>query len=1220
MKKYGHIISKLRKKQGLTQEQLGKKLNVSYQAISKWENNLSEPDLETIEKLTEVFGISMFDFFNMAKNPENINNNSTIKEENNIKESKNFIKTKPWYLVAGLGVLIVILSLCAFLIPVKYSSSKIYEMVDPSVFCITAEGPSTKQAGSGFFINDTGLAVTNYHVIQNCTSGKIQLNNGKTYDVKSIVGCDENKDIAITQIDIKKSKGVKLGNSNKIEVGEIVYAIGYPESFQLGSVDSTFTQGIISKTSYNYEGNTYIQTTVDMTRGNSGGVLVNQQGQVIGITTLMITNGLVDYMNMAIPINKINDVKKNINVSLSKYYDETHKTFCFYSDGVIIGRQNFMSGKKITPIADPIKDGYTFDGWYTSLDYETKFNFDNPITNQIQCFAKWVANSYIVTYSAIDAVGEMEQQNFVYDQAQNLLANVFTKEYLEFDYWICKNNNLRYYDQQEVSNLSVNNGEVVELVAVFKDLEYEIKFDASSGQGVMSNYITSCNKNDSLPKIGFTKVGYIFDGWEYGDKKFDDQDDIFNLTSTLKEILFVATWRPIDYIICFKSSNFSINFDATYDQDFELIDLSIDYKHFIPSTEKLKAWKIDGKEYQVGYVVRNLTIFEGTKVNVEAVWEDIEYIIEFISEETNSVDRKTVKYSEICNFTTSLTYDGYYISKFMNLSTGYSYNHKATFSKLSSTDGDIIKFKIEWLEIEYTIKYLVNDVEYGLYNLKYFSSHEIIDCTMETPGYNFGGWQNKENIYNPKESVSELATSNGEIIEFKAKLIPIKYTVKFNPNGGSHGSQKIVEYGTWLKIEMYNNPTKGNTSFIGWGYKDHYLPTNTASILCKHTTIENDVIEYQAIWENDFSGGDGSEENPYLISKPSDLQSLSMSLTSIFDSSPFIYYKLTNDIDMAGAGIYYKYRGRFSGVLDGNGYNVKNIALNGPLFYEISSSSIIKNLTLENLTCKRIDTGFSSGYVSFAVVTYDNYGTLENVHINNLNFSYEWDKGISVAGLCENSSGMIKNCSVKNVCGFAMTYPRSFLRMAGLANQNTGTISNSYASDMTLSFSDVGYDGEYSYDIYPGLLISGFVSVNTGTIEYCYSDVDIVVNIGNRMSEANNYLAGFVGDTRTGSVLNCFSLGDVTVNCLATYYKAIIYCSKFAYFEEDDEQKKNLFVSADIEYNISSSKTPYENKSYIEVESDKFKDEVWLKENIFDGDNSMWVFKQNCLPTLISEE
>ena len=146
MKKYGHIISKLRKKQGLTQEQLGKELNVSYQAVSKWENNLSEPDLETIEKLTEVFGISISDFFELANNPENIDNNVITKENNNIKKNDNinedknikkresFIQTKPWYLVAGLGILIVILSLCAFLIPVKFSGKQLFDKYKSSIF------------------------------------------------------------------------------------------------------------------------------------------------------------------------------------------------------------------------------------------------------------------------------------------------------------------------------------------------------------------------------------------------------------------------------------------------------------------------------------------------------------------------------------------------------------------------------------------------------------------------------------------------------------------------------------------------------------------------------------------------------------------------------------------------------------------------------------------------------------------------------------------------------------------------------------------------------------------------------------------------------------------------------------------------------------------------------------------------------------------------------
>ena len=175
----------------MTQQQLGEKLNVSYQAVSKWENDISEPDLSTIEKMVEIFDISMSDFFEMAKDPEHSDGKTLpeVVESKKVSDTKkSLIQSKPWYLAIGLGVLIVIFALCAFLIPVKYSSSEIYSMVDPSVFCITAEGSFGQSAGSGFFINNKGLAVTNYHVIKNCTSGKVQLSNGETYDILKIVG------------------------------------------------------------------------------------------------------------------------------------------------------------------------------------------------------------------------------------------------------------------------------------------------------------------------------------------------------------------------------------------------------------------------------------------------------------------------------------------------------------------------------------------------------------------------------------------------------------------------------------------------------------------------------------------------------------------------------------------------------------------------------------------------------------------------------------------------------------------------------------------------------------------------------------------------------------------------------------------------------------------------------------------------------------------------
>jgi len=453
LKKYGHIISQLRKMNGLTQEQLGKKLNVSYQAVSKWENNLSEPDLETIEKLTEIFGISISDFFDMSKNQEGIDIRRIHR--------KNNIKAKPWYIVAGLSVLIVILSLIAFLTPIKYSSGQIFQRVDASVFCITAESESTKQAGSGFFINNSGLAVTNYHVIKNCTSGQIQLNDGKTYDIKYVVGCDEKEDIAIIQIDIQKSKAVKLGDSNKIKVGDIVYAIGYPESFQLGSVDSTFTQGIISKTSYTYQGNTYIQTTVDMTRGNSGGVLINQQGQVIGITTLMLTDGIVDYMNMSIPINKINNVKRDITKSLSDYKD-MHKKFYFCGDGGIYASKDFVIGNKVTPIETPTKKGYSFGGWYSTPQFETLFDFDSPVTDQTSCYAKWTPNSYTIRFNANGGEGTMADVVATYDEELTLPNNSFQLLHYKFSGWQCKDNNVQFANNEVVKNLTSENNKIIE--------------------------------------------------------------------------------------------------------------------------------------------------------------------------------------------------------------------------------------------------------------------------------------------------------------------------------------------------------------------------------------------------------------------------------------------------------------------------------------------------------------------------------------------------------------------------------------------------------------------------------------------------------------------------------------------------------------------------------------------------------------------------------------
>ncbi|MBQ3158509.1 MAG: trypsin-like peptidase domain-containing protein, partial [Clostridia bacterium] len=285
MKKYGHIISGLRKKQGLTQDQLGKKLNVSYQAVSKWENDLSEPDLETLEKLTNIFGISMSEFFDMANSQESSIKKTININDNDIKKDKNFLKTKPWYLVAGLGVLILILSLCALLIPVKYSGKQVFDKYESSVFYLSAKNSYETKSGTGFFINDNGLAVTIYENIKNCTSGKITLNNGKKYDIKKIVGVDKENNLAIIQISIKKSTPVKFGDSNDIEMGDKVYSITYTTEDSLEDANSVLAEGMIYKVESDNKGVVSFQTTATTEKSNKGGAVFNEYGELIGFVS-----------------------------------------------------------------------------------------------------------------------------------------------------------------------------------------------------------------------------------------------------------------------------------------------------------------------------------------------------------------------------------------------------------------------------------------------------------------------------------------------------------------------------------------------------------------------------------------------------------------------------------------------------------------------------------------------------------------------------------------------------------------------------------------------------------------------------------------------------------------------------------------------------------------------------------------------------------------------
>ena len=200
------------------------------------------------------------------------------------------------------------------------SATEAYNKVAPAAVVVSTKSVTqgyfmqtqeVEGIGSGFIINEEGYILTNYHVIQGAQEISVTLSNDVTTTAQ-VVNYDENQDVAmikITDESVKIPATVELGDSDSLQPGEEVIAIGTPLSTELSS---TVTKGIISATSRSVaveSGVTMnlIQTDAAINAGNSGGPLVNTKGEVVGINSSKISGEAVEGIGFSIPINDIKD-------------------------------------------------------------------------------------------------------------------------------------------------------------------------------------------------------------------------------------------------------------------------------------------------------------------------------------------------------------------------------------------------------------------------------------------------------------------------------------------------------------------------------------------------------------------------------------------------------------------------------------------------------------------------------------------------------------------------------------------------------------------------------------------------------------------------------------------------------------------------------------------------------------------------------------------------
>lgn len=172
-------------------------------------------------------------------------------------------------------------------------------------------------SGSGFVITSDGYILTNYHVIEDADSITVSCYDGSSYEA-ALVGYDESNDLAVLKVEAQNLVPVVLGDSDQLNVGDSVVAIGNP----LGELTFSLTSGAVSAkdrevTMSNAVTMDLLQTDCAINSGNSGGALFNLYGEVVGITnakysTSSSSSASIDNIGFAIPINSVKSVVKSI--------------------------------------------------------------------------------------------------------------------------------------------------------------------------------------------------------------------------------------------------------------------------------------------------------------------------------------------------------------------------------------------------------------------------------------------------------------------------------------------------------------------------------------------------------------------------------------------------------------------------------------------------------------------------------------------------------------------------------------------------------------------------------------------------------------------------------------------------------------------------------------------------------------------------------------------
>jgi len=213
-------------------------------------------------------------------------------------------------------------------------AEKIFRENSPAVVVVASidkEGKPTS-LGSGFIVREDGVIVTNYHVVNMASDIKIKIGY-KVRDIEGLLHVDPENDIAIIKVEGKDYPKVRIGDANRAQIGEKVYAIGSPQG-----LENTISEGILSGIREIDRERKILQMTAAISPGSSGGPVFNGRGEVIGIATFLIAE--TQNLNFAMPVNLIMaglSKKELVSPQEACKLDYNETASCWFYQGLAYG-------------------------------------------------------------------------------------------------------------------------------------------------------------------------------------------------------------------------------------------------------------------------------------------------------------------------------------------------------------------------------------------------------------------------------------------------------------------------------------------------------------------------------------------------------------------------------------------------------------------------------------------------------------------------------------------------------------------------------------------------------------------------------------------------------------------------------------------------------------------------------------------------------------------